>query len=475
MMALLKGRNRHLALLALVGVAVAGATVGSVLLGADDTPQFPHELHARMFPLCTGCHEGVESGDRAAFYPSPQLCRNCHDGVDLAAVEWAGPTARLTNLVFDHVFHQDAEPLECEQCHTQPGAPRMVIQRANPEVCFSCHEGTSHYIDTNCQQCHASFVRSGLPPQRLPGMPMPEDHRAPGFLLELHGQQANANTARCAVCHTRERCTSCHVDVENAPAILAMPAAPEGWELPAYAVSYPVPPSHRSPQWTEQHGPLASRAQCATCHAREDCTACHVQPVAPVIAGFPSRADAAGPGTGTERQMPLSHASRWFDRNHAGVAASQPQSCAACHSRQFCTDCHDAPAKPGFHPRNFAAQHAAAAYGQRMECSTCHEVRTFCRACHLQQGMQAVGRLGPGFHDAEPFWLLRHARAARQGLESCTSCHTQRDCMQCHSQLGSFQISPHGPDFDARRAYSRNPIICSACHISNPLNGRSGS
>jgi hypothetical protein len=86
-------------------------------------------------------------------------------------------------------------------------------------------------------------------------------------------------------------------------------------------------------------------------------------------------------------------------------------------------------------------------------------------------GMQTQGRLDPGFHDAEPFWLLRHARAARQGLESCTSCHTQRDCLQCHSQIGAFQISPHGPNFDARRAQRRNPTICFACHVSDPLRG----
>lgn len=87
--------------------------------------------------------------------------------------------------------------------------------------------------------------------------------------------------------------------------------------------------------------------------------------------------------------------------------------------------------------------------------------------------MQTFGRLGQGFHDAEPLWLLRHPQAARQGLESCTSCHTQQDCMQCHSTVGSFQVNPHGRDFDARRAQKRNAAICLACHLGNPLNRRS--
>jgi hypothetical protein len=122
-----------------------------------------------------------------------------------------------------------------------------------------------------------------------------------------------------------------------------------------------------------------------------------------------------------------------------------------------------------YHPADFALRHSSMAYGRRMECSNCHEPRAFCADCHRQLGMQATGRLGPGFHDAEPLWLLRHGQAARQGLESCASCHRQNDCRQCHSELGAFQISPHGPDFDARRAQKRNAAACFLCHLSNPI------
>jgi hypothetical protein len=469
-------------LLAGLAVAAVAATAGTLVLRANATEQFPHHAHARLFPLCAGCHEGIETGDRTAYYPSPQLCANCHDGVVQGRVEWNGPREYLTNLVFEHQVHHaavlqvDGAALPCEACHTPAGESRMTIERTVTAACFSCHghPAADHYTDAECRTCHVAFAYSQLPPAQLSAMPVPADHTRPGFLLAGHGLEAQAHTFRCAVCHTRERCVSCHVDAAAVPAIAAIPTAPAGWTLPAYAVQYPIPPSHLDPQWVERHGPVSSRAQCATCHVREDCMACHVQPVPDVIDAFPARADVAAPGIGTQRQMPLSHASRWFEREHAALAASQPGSCNACHTRTFCTDCHDTPTAPTYHPRNFQAQHAAAAYGRRMECSTCHEVRTFCRACHIQLGMEAEGRLGPGFHDAEPLWLLRHARAARQGLESCTSCHTQRDCMQCHSTIGAFQISPHGPNFDARRAYNRNPVICFACHVTNPLNGRGG-
>jgi hypothetical protein len=69
-------------------------------------------------------------------------------------------------------------------------------------------------------------------------------------------------------------------------------------------------------------------------------------------------------------------------------------------------------------------------------------------------------------------WLLRHGQAARQNLESCTTCHKQNDCTQCHGVLGAFKISPHARNFDAERAWAQSPRTCLACHIRNPLEGR---
>jgi hypothetical protein len=259
------------------------------------------------------------------------------------------------------------------------------------------------------------------------------------------------------------------VDPGNFPAIGRIPEAPAGFPLGRLEARYFEPASHRTPAWVEAHGPAATREACGTCHTQDDCTSCHIQPVPAVVQSLQERPQVRAPGAGLTRQQPLSHAPESFQHDHAALASADPQQCQACHTQRFCEDCHDAPATPSFHPRNFTAQHASAAFGRRLECSTCHETRTFCRSCHIQQGMGAQGRLDPGFHDAQPLWLLRHAQAARQGLESCTSCHTQRDCMQCHSQLGAFGVNPHGPDFDAARVQKRNPLICLACHVSDPL------
>ncbi|MCA9768685.1 MAG: hypothetical protein KC485_07710, partial [Gemmatimonadetes bacterium] len=60
--------------------------------------------------------------------------------------------------------------------------------------------------------------------------------------------------------------------------------------------------------------------------------------------------------------------------------------------------------------------------------------------------------------------LVGHGQAARQSLESCVSCHVERDCTVCHSAQGGRRFNPHGPGFDAERLRRRNPEMCIACH-----------
>jgi hypothetical protein len=127
-----------------------------------------------------------------------------------------------------------------------------------------------------------------------------------------------------------------------------------------------------------------------------------------------------------------------------------------------------------FHPNDFLARHATAAFGQRLECANCHDAEAFCVECHRSAGKASIGRTGASYHDAEPVWLLRHGQAARQGLETCASCHRQQDCLRCHSQLGAFRVNPHGSGFDAERAHRRNPFVCRACHDSDPIRGGGG-
>lgn len=555
-------------------VAALGAltlTAAGLAAVSQRDQDFPHEEHARLFPLCEGCHEGVPDGNRSDFYPEPATCAGCHDGTEQPRVDWQGPTEEPDNVDFEHPEHPDVDEqggaIDCTTCHTPAGAPRMVVaERPVVPRCLACHEhrADDHYVDADCETCHIPLAVAPFDGARLASLPEPDDHHTEDFLLEMHGEYARADLTRCAVCHTRERCESCHVNAAVVETIRRMPAATGivAQSLPPYDASYPVPPSHLRPDFYIEHGHDATTASCSSCHTREDCTSCHIAPRPDVVVDMPSRQDVRAPGVQVMRRAPPSHRAPMFEIDHGNEAGANGASCSACHARTMCTDCHgatlagasapdaraglditaaplpvgrnvslshtahDAPASvsrtgvlsrtgvqpaapaagvepartavpsvtagtaraenaaqsaagrsgmPGaFHPANFLARHSAEAYGRRLECSNCHDRRLFCADCHESAGMSpgvSRGRLGPGFHDAEPLWLLRHGQAARQGLESCASCHAQNECMQCHSVLGAFKVSPHGPGFDARRAQQRNAAVCLVCHITDPLNG----
>ncbi len=463
-----------------LGAALLSVVVAAGAIQAQQVQTFPHARHEGLFPLCTGCHEGVVDGDSAKMFPSPELCARCHTGESLPKVAWKGHTERVTNLRFSHSIHvrmlhnAGDSALECAQCHSEPGRGRMAVG-ATPHMatCFGCHahKATSHFVNAKCSTCHVPLARSGLDEQQIRELPKPADHRDSTFLIEGHGQAAS-NTSRCATCHTRERCLTCHVDASRQQ-IQAMPTAPSGMELPAAKAHYPEPASHHDGAWLSKHGQQAGGGRCNTCHTRQDCLACHVGNVPTQVSRMPSRKQTRAPGVGLKIHAPKSHASRFFMKVHPTLASSDGRSCETCHEQSFCTDCHDGPSDGGYHPPDYVMRHPADAFGQDAECSACHNTAVFCRDCHIESGLSTTGRLGPSYHTAEPLWLLRHGQAARQNLEACASCHKQRDCLQCHSTLGAFKISPHGQDFDAARAWAKNPRMCLACHLKNPLDNGS--
>ncbi len=476
--------------LALAAAVVVVATLGVVITARSaPEPEFPHEEHAGLFPLCIGCHEGVPEGDLAAFYPEAELCARCHDGVEMDPVRWQPPEVGEPDAIqFTHPAHIAAieregdAPLRCQACHVPEGGQPMQIERVLVlEQCFSCHghPAEQHLVDAPCATCHAPAAETELGGEWIASLPYPADHVRGDFLTELHGTLAEAGTARCATCHTQERCTSCHVDADAVPAIAELPRAPASLELPRFAAHYFAPPSHEATGFLDNHGELAGMESCSTCHTRNDCAACHTVSLPAMAAALPAAAEVRAPGVLLEPKVPTSHQLASFSMEHGAQAAADPSSCTSCHTRTECSDCHEAAsvqaalpaalAGPTFHPPNYLARHSAEAWGRQLECSSCHETAAFCRGCHQQAGMGSTGALGRGYHDAEPNWLLRHGRPARHALESCASCHQQSDCIQCHSVLGAFKISPHGSDFDPQRAYEKNPAICFACHVDDPI------
>lgn len=211
------------------------------------------------------------------------------------------------------------------------------------------------------------------------------------------------------------------------------------------------------------------------CHAQQSCRSCHIGALAsPVVAQLPDirqegrgspliRSIAAGDSSRVVRVHPPN-----FVSSHATTAGSGRLTCQRCHEQRFCSDCHDGSGRYRFHQVNYVSRHAADAYSRDRNCTSCHNTETFCRTCHLGNGIASRGGVRGTAHNGQPMWLLQHGQAARQGLEGCTSCHQQRDCLRCHSATG-LHMNPHGPGFRASLMQTRNRQVCLVCHVSDPL------
>jgi hypothetical protein len=167
-------------------------------LAARQEEPFPHEEHAGLFPVCTGCHQGIEEGDAQTSFPQPSQCSGCHDGGDIAEVTWDGPTDQPSNVQFDHVEHSEelaraGDPAStCVSCHADSAGARMSVDGGPQlETCWSCHahERDEHYAggpDAECAACHVPMAGSGFDRERLLALEVPADHDAPEFLLAGH-------------------------------------------------------------------------------------------------------------------------------------------------------------------------------------------------------------------------------------------------------------------------------------------------
>ncbi|MBI4410362.1 MAG: hypothetical protein HY561_11680 [Gemmatimonadetes bacterium] len=450
---------------------------------------FPHERHAHLFPVCAGCHQEDDAG--APTYPDPQLCAACHDGAERERVAWSGPRVRPSNLRFSHGEHarlaeQAGAGVDCGGCHTSSDAGAGAVVPAAAATCLACHKAAPEHLNpaSDCRACHRPLAEApGLSTERIRAFPRPAPHDSPEF-LQRHAPAPAAAIAQCAICHARESCERCHL---NAPALAATTTLARDDRVrdmvEGMAAEYPRPTDHARADWRGRHGrsARADAASCANCHARTSCETCHIGPGArDAIAALPAarpglpqgvriaRGAADAPAGGAVRARAALLHPRDFLRSHEAAAAVDQPACSGCHARSFCVDCHDGASHPDFHVANFALRHGAEAYARESDCAACHNTEVFCRACHEAAGRASRGRLDAAFHNAQPLWLLKHGQAARQGLESCTSCHAQRDCMQCHSRTGGWGVSPHGPGFDPARMAEKNQLVCARCHVGKP-------
>ncbi len=459
------------AALALVALSLAAASWAATPWQQQERP-FPHARHEGLFPVCTGCHQGIATGDTARFFPDSTACLTCHNGTVRARIVWSKPTLPPTNLRFTHQDHPlqpegSARPPTCLTCHQDPaGSGRMSVRSADAETCLRCHRAESHLAkDRDCTKCHVSVAEArSLSEEAVAEFPEPDWHRSDSFPT-AHAPSPEVAQATCAVCHARESCERCHLNSDALEPIRRLATDPRvAASVKGKAPSYPKPASHASGTWGTGHAAAASAGvtECANCHVRSNCRVCHQSGPAQPFQSLPSRSpdDPRGVHMGPVSQV---HPAGWATR-HGAEAADGGATCEGCHAQDFCVECHAGQTTPRFHPPNFLQMHGPDAYASDVECVSCHNTETFCRACHAGAGLSSRSRLDVAFHTANPFWLVGHGQAARQGLQGCVTCHSESDCMQCHAAVGGWGINPHGPDFDPSRLRELAPFSCLPCH-----------
>ena len=462
---------------AFAGLAAALLLLGSARVGQfQGTATFDHVKHARLFVSCTTCHVGIER-QGAAVFPGRTTCGTCHDGQTQKRVDWqprSGP--RVSNLRFDHQRHQALRRARgdstgsCTDCHSETGARWMEVRGPKPAQCLGCHTpGRTEHLaapDSACATCHLTLARAvALPQARIAKFPAPASHQLANFLTAA-GHGAQAKGASCATCHARDFCSSCHVDAPEVRAIQALEPDPRSLALPHVLKA---PASHQAKDFETAHGRLSirSNAGCRTCHTQESCLSCHAaQAPTPVLALYKSGPGRA-PGARTTARLPASHTPSWRE-GHGPIASATLRSCTTCHLRDYCLTCHvpTTTRRDSYHPAGYLTRHPADAYSRSSSCADCHNTGEFCQRCHQQAGLSARRTLlgAAGYHDGNRGFGLGHGQAARQALESCVSCHVERDCLTCHSVVRGRGFNPHGPGFDPERMLKKNPQLCIACH-----------
>ena len=445
--------------------------------------RFDHDQHRKLFPSCQSCHAGAAVNGQA-LWPNATGCATCHDGTIQKPVNWQSPSPRPTLLRFTHGEHARTvsarstadSSLTCESCHAAEGAPWMQVSRGELGRCLSCHGITAAHLeapDSACATCHRALPEAPeLSRARIAAFPAPSSHRTEGFERAGHGklaQPVSSDTHRpgvatsCATCHAREFCTQCHVNAPETPTIQALASDVRSLAIGA---KLKAPTAHANDRFQGRHGSQSrsARATCATCHTQESCASCH-QSNSALIASLPAASTSRGIGAVIFRHKPATHGADFAER-HGPLARAAPSSCSGCHARSECLECHrpNAGGANGYHQAGFLSRHPGAAYNQQSDCSECHNSASFCTTCHAQSGLSSSqGLLQGKYHDVGGAFLLSHGAAARRGLESCVTCHTERDCLTCHSAQ-TRRFNPHGPGFDAERLRNKNPQTCAACH-----------
>jgi hypothetical protein len=334
------------------------------------------------------------------------------------------PLQRIA-LRMDHA-HPAHRALPCARCHATAAASRtsrelLVPSEATCNPCHAAQTAREAPSAARCGTCHVGYGEDG--PAVVPASSFP----AP----RLRFSHAAHRTERCESCHEGVR--DVHLSTRD--------------QLPTMSSCLRC-----------HDGTTAAPRACATCHPTD--------PDGVLRTHFP---EGSLLPQGSLRGM--GHDADWLVR-HRWIAADQGPACAACHRESECADCHDGRVRPrSVHPADYLTIHPQEARREATRCATCHTTQRFCTECHARLGLATtsapVVRATDRYHPPAAAWERAHGLEAKRSLQSCVSCHAERDCVSCHGALGiGGGVSPHPPGFAARCAslLAANSRACVTCH-----------
>lgn len=252
-----------------------------------------------------------------------RFCSNCH-GLTLP---------HPANWAVTHQANAKAGLALCNKCHTRKFCvdchgldlphPKTWVTREHKRaglhsrpLCMNCHEAGF------CSRCH--------------GIELPH----PASWKRQHGTRAKENPQLCLRCHSDEaECLRCHKA---------------------------RPPRDHSQTWRKQHSKDVKEDQplCSLCHSKTPCAGCH--------------------------QMEMPHPKGWATKLHPPLALEKPTLCLRCHTDpKDCGKCHDEDNMPRSHDSDtFGKDHGKLAKGHEDLCALCHGAKG-CEACHRAKGVTA--------------------------------------------------------------------------------------
>ena len=365
------------------------------------------------------------------------------------------PAQELT-IRFNHKLHVQVEHRQCKQCHPGAATSNSVGDALTPP-------------GTQCDGCHLT------------------DHG------DLHKVEAgDGDIGKCSFCHIGYQPSDGNVVKE-----LSIPRANMIFSHQRHAArNINCQQCHGNVQELEE----ATRDQMPRMRG---CFGCHQQPDAVARGDAKSACDTChvrgGAGEGsvikTNFAQGVLKPPRWlhnsehgpdFIERHRLLAGADSQFCANCHKEDFCVDCHDGRVRPRtIHPNDYLNMHPIDARQSSERCTSCHREQSFCLDCHLRAG---VGESSPSgvkaatrFHPPQATWSGpvrgpgHHAFEAQRNLNTCVSCHVERDCVACHGGTGiggGFNIHPAGFISSCGMQMRRNPRPCFVCHQPSEIVGK---